>query len=75
MFDPDYLGIHRSDDLLLIQITWNEGRSVKQKEVLYKAIADGPATSLAIRPRISSSTLSKSKKETLFGNGVAEYAS
>jgi hypothetical protein len=31
LFDPDYLGIHRSDDLVIIQITWNEGRSVDQK--------------------------------------------
>ncbi|HYZ41995.1 MAG TPA: tautomerase family protein, partial [Stellaceae bacterium] len=28
LFDPDYLSIHRSDDLLMIQITWNEGRTV-----------------------------------------------
>jgi Tautomerase enzyme len=26
LFDPDYLGIQRSDDLVVIQITWNEGR-------------------------------------------------
>jgi hypothetical protein len=40
LFDPDYLGIHRSQDLVIIQVTWNEGRSVDQKKALYKAIAD-----------------------------------
>ena len=29
LFDPDYIGLHRSDDLVIIQITWNEGRSRK----------------------------------------------
>ena len=76
VFDPDYLGIHRSDNLVLIQITWNEGRSVEQKKVLYKAIADGLATSLAIRPEDLFINLVEVKKENWsFGNGIAQYAS
>ena len=76
VFDPDYLGIHRSDNLVLIQITWNEGRSVEQKKVLYKAIADGLATSLAIRPEDVFINLVEVKKENWsFGNGIAQYAS
>ncbi len=50
VFDPDYLGIHRTDDLVIIQITWNEGRSVDQKKALYKTIADGLSAILGIRP-------------------------
>ena len=76
VFDPNYLGIHSSDDLVLIQITWNEGRSVEQKKVLYKAIADGLATSVAIRPEDVFINLVEVKKENWsFGNGVAQYAS
>ena len=30
-FDPEYLGIHRSADLVMIQITWNEGRTTAAK--------------------------------------------
>jgi hypothetical protein len=40
LFDPDYLGIRRSHDLVIIRVTWSEGRSVDQKKALYKAIAD-----------------------------------
>jgi Tautomerase enzyme len=40
----------RSDDLVIIQITWNEGRTVEQKEALYKAIVDGLAAKPGIRP-------------------------
>jgi 4-oxalocrotonate tautomerase len=39
-FDPHHIGIHRTNDLVIIQITWNEGRSTEQKKALYKAIAD-----------------------------------
>ena len=31
LFDPNYIGIHRTNDLVIIQITWNEGRNPEQK--------------------------------------------
>src|ERR1700726_4005185 len=31
LFDPDYIGIHRTNDLVIIQITWNEGRDPEKK--------------------------------------------
>ena len=76
LFDPDYLGIHRSDDLVMIQITWNEGRAVEQKQALYKAIVDGLAAKPALRPEDVFINLVEVKKENWsFGNGVAQYAS
>ncbi len=50
LFDPGYLGIDRSDDLVIIQITWNEGRTAGQKKALYKAIVDGLGKAPGIRP-------------------------
>ncbi len=32
LFDAGYLGIDRSDDLVIIQITWNEGRPAGRPE-------------------------------------------
>ena len=76
LYEPDYLGVHRSDDLVIIQITWNEGRTVEQKKALYKAIADGLAATLGIRPEDVLINLIEVKKENWsFGNGVATYAS
>jgi phenylpyruvate tautomerase PptA (4-oxalocrotonate tautomerase family) len=76
LYEPDYLGIHRSDDLVMIQITWNEGRTIEQKKTLYKAIADGLAAKLNIRPDDVLINLIEVKKENWsFGNGVATYAS
>jgi 4-oxalocrotonate tautomerase len=76
LFDPDYLGIHRTNDLVMIQITWNEGRTVEQKKQLYKAIADGLARSLGIRTEDVLINLVEVKKENWsFGKGEAQYAS
>ena len=75
LFDPNYLGIHRSDDLVMIQITWNEGRTVEQKKALYKTIADWLSTDLGIRREDVLINLVEVKKENWsFGNGVAQYA-
>jgi phenylpyruvate tautomerase PptA (4-oxalocrotonate tautomerase family) len=75
VFDPTYLGIRRSEDLVMIQITWNEGRTVEQKKALYKAIADGLAATLSLRREDVFIGLLEVKKENWsFGNGVAQYA-
>ena len=74
IFDPDYLGIHRTGDLIIVQIFFNEGRSTAQKQALYKAIAEGLSTSLKVRPEDVFITLVEVKKENWsFGNGVAQY--
>ena len=74
VFDPDYLGIHRSSDLIYVQIFFNEGRSVAQKQALYKAIADGLTTSLKLRPEDVFITLVEVPKENWsYGNGEAQY--
>ena len=64
LFDAGYLGINRSDDLVIIQITWNEGRTAGQKKALYKAITEGSERHRASAPRISSSTSSMSGGRT-----------
>jgi 4-oxalocrotonate tautomerase len=74
-FDPSYLDIERTEDLVIIQITWNEGRTVDQKSTLYKAIADGLAKSPGIRAEDVFINLVEVKKENWsFGNGIAQYA-
>jgi 4-oxalocrotonate tautomerase len=75
VFDLNYLDIRRTEDLVIIQITWNEGRTVEQKKALYKAIADGLAATLSLRREDVFISLVEVKKESWsFGNGVAQYA-
>jgi 4-oxalocrotonate tautomerase len=75
VFDQTYLGIRRTEDLVMIQITWNEGRTLEQKKALYKAIADGLAGRLGLRREDVFVSLVEVKKENWsFGNGIAQYA-
>lgn len=75
IFDPDYIGIHRSDDLVMIQIAWNEGRSTEQKKALYQAIVDGLHAAVGLRREDVFINLIEVKKENWsFGNGEAQYA-
>ena len=45
VFDPNYFDLRRTEGLVIIQITWNDGRIVEPKQALHKAIADGVASS------------------------------
>jgi 4-oxalocrotonate tautomerase len=74
-FDPTYLGVSRTEDLVIVQITWNEGRTVEQKKALYKAIADGLATKVGLRREDVFVNLVEVRRENWsFGNGIAQYA-
>ncbi|MHC3822242.1 MULTISPECIES: tautomerase family protein [Pseudomonas] len=76
IFDPQYLGIQRSDRLVIIQITLNEGRTLEQKKALYQTIAHNLNTQLGIRLEDVFINLVEVKKENWsFGNGIAQYAS
>ncbi|MFW0754693.1 tautomerase family protein [Pseudomonas sp. H11T01] len=75
IYDPVYLGINRTDNLVIIQITLNEGRSLEQKKLLYTTIAESLNSELAVRLEDVFINLVEVKKENWsFGNGVAQYA-
>jgi 4-oxalocrotonate tautomerase len=73
--DPAYLGIQRTKDAVLIQVTLNEGRTVDMKRAFYKAVADGLHERLGMRREDVFINLVEVKKENWsFGNGEAQYA-
>ncbi len=73
--DPTYLGIERSAEALIIQLTLNEGRTVEVKKAFYKAVADGLHDRLGLRREDVFINLVEVKKENWsFGNGIAQYA-
>jgi phenylpyruvate tautomerase PptA (4-oxalocrotonate tautomerase family) len=75
VIDSDYLGIHRSADAMVVQVTLNEGRSLESKRAFYKAIADGLHESLGLRREDVLINLVEVRKENWsFGNGEAQYA-
>ena len=75
LIDPTYLGIERSADALIIQLTLNEGRTVEVKKAFYKALADGLHERVGLRREDVFINLVEVKKENWsFGNGIAQYA-
>ncbi len=74
-FDREFLGIHRSDDCIFVQITLNSGRTVEMKRSFYKAVADGLHESLKLRREDVFINLVEVLKENWsMGNGEASYA-
>jgi 4-oxalocrotonate tautomerase len=75
LFDREYLGIHRTDDCIFIQITLNGGRTVEMKKKFYKAVADGLHEALKVRREdVLISLIEVDKVNWSFGNGEAQYA-
>lgn len=75
VINPDYVGIHRTEDCILIQVVLNEGRSVDLKRAFYRAVADGLNERLGLRREDVFIVLVEVKKENWsFGNGEATYA-
>jgi len=74
-FDRDYLGIHRTDDCIFLQITLNSGRTVEMKQRFYKAVADGLHETLKLRKEdVLINLVEVAKENWSFGNGEAQYA-
>ena len=75
IYDPSYLNIRRSDDLIIIQITLNLGRTTEMKKALYKRIAEQLEQELKLRKEDVLINLVEVPKENWsFGNGEAQYA-
>jgi len=75
VYDPEYLDIQRTDGIVIIQITLNEGRTVEIKKAFYKRLAERLHSLLGIRMEDVFISLVEVKKENWsFGNGIAQYA-
>lgn len=73
--DKTYLGIERSDNVVVIQVTLNAGRTIDQKKAFYKAVADGLNQALDLRREdVFINLVETSKENWSFGNGIAQYA-
>jgi 4-oxalocrotonate tautomerase len=75
IYDRKYFNIERSDDLVLIQLTVSNTRTVEQKKALYHRIVERLGKSPGLRPQdIFLNLLEVAKENWSFGNGEAQYA-
>lgn len=74
-YDPEYFNIARGDDLVFIQLTVSNTRTVEQKKALYQRIVERLAKSPGVRPEdVFINLIEVAKENWSFGNGQAQYA-
>lgn len=76
VYSPDYLDVERTDDVVFVQITLNEGRPVEKKKALYAKIVELFAEDPGVRPEdVVISLVEVEKASWSYGNGDAQYVS
>jgi phenylpyruvate tautomerase PptA (4-oxalocrotonate tautomerase family) len=74
IYDPSYLDIPRTEAIVIIQITLNEGRTIEMKKAFFKTLAERLHAEVSIRMEDVFVNLVEVKKENWsFGNGLAQY--
>ena len=74
IYDAHYLGIERSENVVLVQITLSTGRRPQQKRALYRRMAEILAESPGVRPQdLLINLVEVSWENWSFGNGEAQY--
>jgi 4-oxalocrotonate tautomerase len=73
VIDQTYLGIERSVDAIVVQVTLNEGRDAEVKRGFYRTLADGLRERIGLRPDDLVVNLVEVKRENWsFGSGEAQ---
>jgi 4-oxalocrotonate tautomerase len=74
VYGADYLGIQRSDDLVIIQITVSNTRPTAQKQKLYRRIVERLTENPGLRPEdIFINLVEVLPENWSFGHGQAQY--
>ncbi len=75
IYDPQYLNISRTEELVIIQITLNTGRTVEVKKSFYRRAADLLHQEVGLRREdVLINLVEVGKENWSFGNGEAQYA-
>ena len=71
---PSYAGVTRTDDLIIIEITLNVGRTLEIKKALYADIARRLEHDPGVRPDdVMVNLVEVAKENWSFGRGLATY--
>ena len=72
---PSFLGLHYSDDLMILEITFISGRPREKRLALLKTLNDGVVAAAGISPDDLLITLYETAGENIsFGRGLAQRA-
>jgi 4-oxalocrotonate tautomerase len=74
IYDPSYLGVQRTDNIVMVQITLSTGRKLAQKRKLFQRMAEILAENPGVRPQdLMVSLVEVAWENWSFGNGEAQY--
>ena len=74
-FDPTYLGISRSKELIFVQIVLNTGRTVDVKRALYARVAEKVGQRPGLRHEdVMINLIEVPRENWSFGNGLMSYS-
>jgi 4-oxalocrotonate tautomerase len=74
VYDPQYLGVKRTDAVVFVQITLSFGRKPQQKRLLYKRIVELLKEKPGVRPEdVLINLVEVNWENWSFGNGQAQY--
>ncbi len=74
VYDPSYLGIERSDGIVIIQIFLGAGRTLEKKRAIYREIVDRLVRDHGIRAQdVFINLIETGLENWSFGNGQAQY--
>lgn len=75
LIDPGYLGVTRSPDSVIVEITFRMGRTEVQKQALYREAVRLAQVKAGMRPEDVMIVLTENTSlDWSFGGGVAHYA-
>jgi 4-oxalocrotonate tautomerase len=75
VYDPQYLGVRRDHEIVIIQITLARGRPVAKKEARYQRMAALLGELAGTEPRnVFVSLVEVGREDWSFGDGVAQHA-
>jgi 4-oxalocrotonate tautomerase len=74
IYDPTYLAVERSDDIVLVQITLSAGRKPPQKRKLFQRMAELLQKNPGLRPQdLMVNLVEVAWENWSFGNGESQY--
>jgi 4-oxalocrotonate tautomerase len=74
IYDPTYLGITRTDDIVMVQITMSTGRKLAQKRKLIKRMAEILQENPGLKPAdLMVNLVEVAWENWSFGNGELQY--
>jgi len=74
IYDRNYLGVERGDDIVFVQVVLSSGRDAAKKQAFYARVVALLRENPGLRPQDVVINLVADKREDWsFGNGVAQY--